>query len=65
VPGRTPLTTVAESLNVDIGIVRDLNPHLIRGTTPPGEIYGVRVPVGGIPMVMAVMAQGPSAHRAD
>ena len=65
VPGRTRLTTVAESLNVDIGIVRDLNPHLIRGMTPPGEIYGVRVPVGGIPMVMAYKAQGPSAVRAD
>jgi membrane-bound lytic murein transglycosylase D len=66
VPGRTPLTTVAASLDVEVDIVRDLNPHLIRGTTPPGEIYGVRVPVGGIPRVMAAyMAQGPSAVRAD
>jgi membrane-bound lytic murein transglycosylase D len=64
VPGRTSLTTVAESLDVDEDIVRDLNPHLIRGVTPPGEIYGVRVPVGGTPMVMAYMAQAPTA-RAD
>jgi membrane-bound lytic murein transglycosylase D len=65
VPGRTPLTTVAESLDVDDDIVRDLNPHLVRGLTPPGEIYGVRVPIGGTPMVMAYMAEGPTPARAD
>jgi membrane-bound lytic murein transglycosylase D len=65
VPGKTPLSTVAASLDVDVDILRVLNPHLIRGVTPPGEIYGVRVPVGGIPMVMAYMAQGPSSPPAD
>lgn len=65
VPGQTALTTVAASLDVDMGIIRDLNPHLVRGVTPPGEMYGVRVPIGGIPRVMAYMAQGPSAVRAD
>ncbi|MGD2044720.1 MAG: lytic transglycosylase domain-containing protein [Gemmatimonadota bacterium] len=65
VPGRTDLSTVSESLGVDVGIVRDLNPHLVRGVTPPGEIYGVRVPVGGTSRVMAYMAQGPTATRAD
>lgn len=61
VPDRTPLAAVAASLGVDVGIVRDLNPHLTRGVTPPGGIYGVRVPIGGIPMVMAEMAQSPTA----
>jgi membrane-bound lytic murein transglycosylase D len=65
VPGRTSLTTVARSLVVDVGIVHDLNPHLVRGITPPGEIYGVRVPLGGSHMVMAYMAEGPSFSRAD
>jgi hypothetical protein len=65
VPGRTSLSTVAESLAVDEGIVLDLNPHLIRGLTPPGEIYGVRVPVGGTAMVMAYMGPGPAAAAAD
>jgi membrane-bound lytic murein transglycosylase D len=64
VPGRTTLASVAASLGVDVGIVRDLNPHLIRGVTPPGELYGVRVPVGGTPQVMAYMAQGLTAARA-
>jgi membrane-bound lytic murein transglycosylase D len=65
VPGRTPLSTVAASLGIDVRIVRDLNPHLMRGVTPPAELYGVRVPVGGIPMVMASMAVGPTVPRAD
>ena len=65
VPGRTSLSTMAESLDVDEAIVRDLNPHLIRGLTPPGEMYGVRVPVGGIAMVMAYMAEAPGGLRAD
>jgi membrane-bound lytic murein transglycosylase D len=65
VPGRTPLTVVAESLDVDVDIVAALNTHLLRGITPPGEIYGVRVPVGGIPMVMAYMGQGSSSLGAD
>jgi membrane-bound lytic murein transglycosylase D len=65
VPNRTTLATVAESLGVDVGIVRDLNPHLIRGVTPPGELYGVRVPVGGTPQVMAYMSQGMTERSAD
>lgn len=65
VPGLTPLVDVAESLDVELDIVRSLNPHLVRDVTPPGEIYGVRVPVGGIPMVMAYMAEAPATVRAD
>jgi len=65
VPGRTSLVTVAESLGVDPGVLLDLNPHLVRGVTPPGEIYGVRVPIGKIRTVMAYMALGPGAVRAD
>jgi len=65
VPGRTSLAEVAQSLGVSVGIVRDLNPHLIRGVTPPGELYGVRVPVGGTPQVMAYMSQGLTAASAD
>lgn len=65
VPGLTLLSTMAESLVVDEGVLRDLNPHLVRGLTPPREMYGVRVPVGGTPMVMSYMAQGTSVARAD
>ena len=45
VPGGTPLSTVARAIDVDRDEVEELNPHLHRGITPPGETYGVRVPL--------------------
>ena len=64
VPGETRLATVAESLDVDARVVRDLNPHLIRGMTPPDELYGVRVPRGKATAVMAYLGQ-PGVMSAD
>ncbi len=65
VPGSTPLSVVAEMLEIDASILRNLNPHLSRGITPPGEIYGVRVPVGRGSAVVASMASTLAARRAD
>jgi membrane-bound lytic murein transglycosylase D len=65
VPGGTPLSAVAQMLGADPSILADLNPHLTRGITPPGEIYGVRVPVGESAVVVASMAQTMAARRAD
>ena len=45
VPGGTPLSTVARAAEVDREVVEELNTHLTRGITPPGETYGVRVPL--------------------
>ena len=64
VPGETRLLVVAESLDADVLIVRDLNPHLIRGVTPPNELYGVRVPRGRASAVMAYLGQ-PLGISAD
>lgn len=64
VPGETRLTTVAESMDIDARIVRDLNPHLVRGMTPPEELYGVRVPRGRASTVMASLSH-PTGIRAD
>jgi len=65
VPGGTSLSLVAQSLDVDPAILRNLNPHLIRGVTPPGEIYGVRVPIGGTSAVVAALALRSTARRTD
>lgn len=62
VPGGTALATVAEGLHIDVADVRGLNPHLIRGVTPPGGAFALRVPVGSASAVVAVL--GP-ARRAD
>jgi membrane-bound lytic murein transglycosylase D len=57
VPGTTSLARIARALDVDIGVIRALNPQLLRGVTPPREIYAVRVPVGDSPQVVASMGQ--------
>lgn len=53
VPGGTTLRTVAGAVDVPISEIRELNPHLLRGVTPPGEPFGIRVPPGRTPMVVA------------
>jgi len=65
VPGGTTLTAVAEALGVDVEAVADLNPHLTRRMTPPGEMYGVRVPVGDGALVVRGLADTFAARRAD
>lgn len=53
VPAGTPLELVARSANLDTAEVEALNPHLIRGTTPPDRDWDVRVPSGQGETVLA------------
>lgn len=46
VPGGTALTTVAKAAGVSLESVDELNPHLLRGVTPPNRDWVVRVPKG-------------------
>jgi membrane-bound lytic murein transglycosylase D len=46
VPGGTSLGVVARAVGVDSDVVEKLNPQLIRGMTPPGAAYEVRIPEG-------------------
>ncbi len=46
VVGGTPMTAVAKAANTTLEVIRDLNPHFLRGVTPPDEISEVRIPVG-------------------
>ncbi len=59
VPGGTRLSRIAGTLGVEPRVLRDLNPHLRLGITPPGEIFGVRVPVGGSDEVVAALGTWP------
>jgi membrane-bound lytic murein transglycosylase D len=43
-PGGTPLARVARWAGVPERDVRELNPHLVRGQTPPGRRWAVRIP---------------------
>ena len=53
VPGATSLRWVASSLEVPSSKIRELNPHLIRGTTPPGGLFPIRIPPGKTAMLVA------------
>jgi membrane-bound lytic murein transglycosylase D len=44
VPGRMPLPLLARALETDPDALRDLNPELLRGVTPPAARYPLRVP---------------------
>ncbi len=44
VAGGTPLGAVAARVGAEPAEILDLNPHLVRGTTPPGRRWPVRVP---------------------
>jgi membrane-bound lytic murein transglycosylase D len=44
VPGGVALEAVARDVGVPVEALRQLNPHLIRGMTPPGRRWPVRVP---------------------
>ncbi|MGQ0538794.1 MAG: transglycosylase SLT domain-containing protein [Gemmatimonadaceae bacterium] len=46
VPGATPLTAVARAASTHVSVIRDLNPHVLRGMTPPSESLVVRIPSG-------------------
>lgn len=46
VPGSTPLAAVARAAGVETAAIAELNPHLLRGMTPPKTAMLVRVPPG-------------------
>ncbi len=44
IPGSTRLSLVAEAVDMSLGELRDLNPALLRATTPPSEVWRLRIP---------------------
>jgi membrane-bound lytic murein transglycosylase D len=44
--GGASLAAVATASGASLDAIKELNPHLLRGVTPPGESFEVRVPVG-------------------
>ena len=56
VPASTDLRRLAASAGLDAGVVRGLNPTLVRGVTPPGAPWMLRVPAGEHDRVVAALA---------
>ncbi|NIN72912.1 MAG: LysM peptidoglycan-binding domain-containing protein [Gemmatimonadetes bacterium] len=46
VPDATSLDVIADAAGVPVAQVMELNPQILRGVTPPGQRYSVRVPPG-------------------
>ena len=57
-PGATSLAEIGKRMGLSDDRMRELNPQLIRGVTPPGTVYPLRVPVGWSFQAMAALA-GP------
>jgi membrane-bound lytic murein transglycosylase D len=65
VAASTPLSAVAKAAGVPLDEVVELNPHLLRGVTPPDGAFTVRVPVGkGDSLATALAALDPDERRA-
>ena len=60
-PGATSLADIEETMGLSHNRMRELNPQLIRGITPPGTVYPLRVPVGQAFEAMAALA-APDRH---
>jgi len=46
VPPSTPLAAVAKAAGTPLRDITELNPHLLRGMTPPRDSHQVRIPTG-------------------
>ena len=55
-PGGTSFADIEETMGLPHGRMRELNPQLVRGITPPGTVYPLRVPVGQAFEVIATLA---------
>ena len=56
VPAATDLRHLSARAGLDVGAVRALNPTLVRGITPPGAPWTLRVPTGERERVVAALA---------
>ncbi len=63
VPAGTALGAVALAAGVPVEVITDLNPHFLRGVTPPDGISEVRLPVGVSATFAAAFAALPAVER--
>jgi len=63
VPDATSLDVVADAAGFSLADVVQLNPQILRGVTPPGQSYAVRVPPGGSHLFAINYARVPASER--
>jgi membrane-bound lytic murein transglycosylase D len=65
VPPTTDLRQLSAAAGVSIDVLRELNPTLVRGMTPPGRSYDLKVPAGtGSSVITALEAPRAPVARA-
>jgi membrane-bound lytic murein transglycosylase D len=62
VHGGTPIAAIAKAAHASTRELLDLNPHLLRGMTPPREDFQVRVPVGAAAAFDSAFAALPESE---
>jgi membrane-bound lytic murein transglycosylase D len=60
---QTPLAAVALAAGTSIAVIKDLNPHVLRGMTPPGKAFQIRVPYGTAVDFDSAFAALDTSHR--
>jgi membrane-bound lytic murein transglycosylase D len=61
---KTDLKAVASACNVAVSVIKDLNPHLVRGCAPDGKApYPVRIPAGKLEVCRSELARMPEDQR--
>jgi LysM repeat protein len=63
VPAATDLRRLASGTHIPLETLRGFNPTLVRGVTPPGTPYELRIPSGTRPTVIAALEPKPSPRR--
>lgn len=63
VGGGTSMAAVASAAGATLDAIRDLNPHFLRGVTPPEEVSEVRIPVGTSATFDSLMKAMPDSDR--
>lgn len=63
VPDATSLDVIAEAAGTTVEVIRELNPQILRGVTPPSERYSLRVPPGTSHRFALAYARVPASER--
>ena len=59
----TPLAAIAHAAGASMSQLKDLNPQVLRGVTPPRESFWIRLPVGDADTFSANYAALPKSER--
>jgi membrane-bound lytic murein transglycosylase D len=63
IPDQTDIRIVADLIGIPYEVIQDLNPELRRGSTPPGQVYTLRLPKGMKKSFEVAYAELPEEQR--